>query len=386
MAILDWPTGRAWSPSRFAFSASTPRSAWSSFFTGQQQSLSHFGDRLRIDMTLPPCTYAEAAAREAYLMQLASAGDWVRLWHMQRAIPAGTMRGSPLIAAAAANGARSITIKNALPGSSIIRNGERMNRAPWAGTPGVSTADPNIAAGANTSAITAENVADFNVTAIGYWGVFTETIAANTDVYSVSVFVLKTSGGTSNTLALFAQAGANIQQSTFNTDTGAVLGVFGPGATAVTESEDRRYWRFSITIANDGATSFYIAVAPAFDFYGLAGGNVTCTGGATCFGAQVTRGAALRTYEPQAFLAPGDVIGVGSQLLVVGYQGAQESETEIMTVPLALPLRTALALDETVLYTRPTGNFQLVGDSVGAIEYLPGRYQSAINLQFVEVY
>ena len=87
MAILDWPTGKSWRPARMTFGASTPKSAWAGFFTGQSQSISHLGDRLRMEMTLPPCTQAEAGPREAFVMSLASTGDWVRLWHMQRPQP-----------------------------------------------------------------------------------------------------------------------------------------------------------------------------------------------------------------------------------------------------------------------------------------------------------
>jgi hypothetical protein len=57
-----------------------------------------------------------------------------------------------------------------------------------------------------------------------------------------------------------------------------------------------------------------------------------------------------------------------------------------LDVPLALPLRTAVTAGDPVTWFKPVGNFQLVGESVQAIEYLPGRYQAAVTLQFVEVY
>lgn len=111
MATLDWPLGRAFEPRRFVFGARTPKSAFSGFFTGQTQSISHLGDRLRATVTLAKCEPVEAARREAFFMELASAGHWVRLGHLQRPEPIGTLRGAPTVAAPAAAGSRSITVQ-----------------------------------------------------------------------------------------------------------------------------------------------------------------------------------------------------------------------------------------------------------------------------------
>lgn len=111
MAVVNWPADRAFMPRRLVFGANTPKSAWAAFYTGQVQSVSHLADRLRCTLTLPPCSRINAGRREAFLMELASTGDWVRLGHPGRPVPQGTLRGSPTVAAAALAGARTLLVQ-----------------------------------------------------------------------------------------------------------------------------------------------------------------------------------------------------------------------------------------------------------------------------------
>ncbi len=111
MATVDWPTDRAFAPQRMKFGVSTPKSAWAAPFTGQTQSISHLADRLMCTISLPPCSRTDAGRREAFLMSLASTGDWVRLSHRQRPAPLGTLRGSPTAQASASAGARTISVQ-----------------------------------------------------------------------------------------------------------------------------------------------------------------------------------------------------------------------------------------------------------------------------------
>lgn len=111
MATVDWPTDRAFTPQRMTFGASTPKAAWSAPFTGQTQSISHLADRLMCKVLLPPCNATNAGRREAFLMGLASTGDWVRMGHRQRPVPLGTLRGSPTAQASASAGARTLSVQ-----------------------------------------------------------------------------------------------------------------------------------------------------------------------------------------------------------------------------------------------------------------------------------
>lgn len=119
MATVDWPLGHAFEPREFVVGASVPKSAFAGFFTGSSQSVSHLADRLRISITLLPCSPDEGALREAFITELVSAGHWVRLWHMIRSVPRGTLRGSPTISANAAAGARSVEISTT-PGATLL--------------------------------------------------------------------------------------------------------------------------------------------------------------------------------------------------------------------------------------------------------------------------
>lgn len=123
MAVIDWPTGRLGEPQAMRFGASTPKTAWSAAYTGQTQSISHLADRLRLTLRMPMALPADAGTREAFLLELASAGHWVRMYHRQRPVPVGTLRGSPTVATGAIAGARSVTL-NVSSGSPTLVGGD----------------------------------------------------------------------------------------------------------------------------------------------------------------------------------------------------------------------------------------------------------------------
>lgn len=108
---VNWPTDRAFAPRRLSLGASVPKAGWAAFFTGGRQSISHLADRLRCTITLPPCNPLDAGRREAFFLELASTGNWVRVGHLQRQEPQGTLRGTPTVASSAAAGARSVSVQ-----------------------------------------------------------------------------------------------------------------------------------------------------------------------------------------------------------------------------------------------------------------------------------
>lgn len=135
--IINWPSAAAFVPRALRFGASTPKSAFGAFFTGQVQSLGHLSDRLRCIVTLPPCDPAAAQQREAYFLALASSGEWVRLQHTQRLDPLGTMRGTPTVGASAAAGARTLTLATVagatLLGGDVFSTGNQLLMCGYAG-------------------------------------------------------------------------------------------------------------------------------------------------------------------------------------------------------------------------------------------------------------
>lgn len=110
MAIINAPASLAFGIRRIQYGSITAKSAWAAPFTGQVQSISHLADRLRANVTFIPTDPAGGALREAFFMQMASAGDWLRLNHW-RAEPMGTLRGSPTVAATAIAGARTVQVQ-----------------------------------------------------------------------------------------------------------------------------------------------------------------------------------------------------------------------------------------------------------------------------------
>ncbi len=109
-STISWPPEREFQPSRLQWGATTSRTAWASVYTGQTQRVSHLADRLRVTVELPLVARDLAGRREAYFMAASAAGNWIRLWHFQRPVPIGTLRGTPVTSASAAAGAREIAI------------------------------------------------------------------------------------------------------------------------------------------------------------------------------------------------------------------------------------------------------------------------------------
>lgn len=118
MAVLDLPAGDAFGVAAIVFSPTTPKAAWIAPFTGQVQSISHLGDRLRATVRFRACDATAGAAREAFFVGMASTGDWVRLAHW-RNVPTGTLRGSPTVASAAAAGARTLQVQG-VTGATLV--------------------------------------------------------------------------------------------------------------------------------------------------------------------------------------------------------------------------------------------------------------------------
>jgi hypothetical protein len=136
-SIVNWPSAAAFQPRALSFGASTPKSAFAGFFTGQIQSIGHLSDRLRCTVTLPPCNAADGQAREAFFLALASTGDWVRMHHLHRTEPLGTLRGLPTVATSALAGARTLQVQTTagatLIGGDMLSTGNQLLMTAYAG-------------------------------------------------------------------------------------------------------------------------------------------------------------------------------------------------------------------------------------------------------------
>jgi hypothetical protein len=385
MATIDWPADPAFRPSRLAWGASTPKSAWSGAYTGQAQSISHLGDRLRMELTLPPCRYAEAGPREAFLMSLASTGDWVRLGHFLRPQPQGDMRGATVVQQDAAAGARSIRIAKAITPVNLLTATQSFDSTDDWNQNAALTVTPNTHARPNAATVSADSLTDASTTQTGN---LTQSVAIPTTVetYTASIYVRKTSGGTSPTFAIQLTLSGGTGTPTvilrIDTDDGTIL----DGTGGSVSSGDGLYWLVDTSITNSsGHNSLTVRFDPARGFHGSAVTDVTATGTAVVWGAQLERGATRSEYDGTPALVGGDVVGVGSQLLITAYAGASQFSLPYLSMPLALPLRQAITAGTAVTWDKPVGTFQLLGDQ-SQLQYMPGRWQDAVTLQFVEAF
>lgn len=115
------------------------------------------------------------------------------------------------------------------------------------------------------------------------------TIVSGTNYRTFSVYVLKTSGGTSKSLRLdikYSGGTAVNSFAVFNTDTGAVITNTGASAGAV---DAGLWWRFWVCEQNNGSgnTTCTVNIYPAIAAYGLSTADPTQTGSAVCWGAML---------------------------------------------------------------------------------------------------
>lgn len=116
---VAWPAAAPFVPSRMTWGVLTSKTAWAAPYTGQTQSITHLADRLRVTVDLPPCTLAQAGEREAFFMAAASDGAWLRLHHMLRPQPLGTLRGTPTAGSGNLAGVRTLTV-NTTAGATLL--------------------------------------------------------------------------------------------------------------------------------------------------------------------------------------------------------------------------------------------------------------------------
>lgn len=111
MTTYAWP--EAWQPSRFEATLVPNDRRFRSPFSQAEQVADLLGERWQFVLTLPPVFPSQQPAREAYLARLRGGAHTISMWHLKRPQPRGTMRGTPTLAAAAAQGADAVSIQGA---------------------------------------------------------------------------------------------------------------------------------------------------------------------------------------------------------------------------------------------------------------------------------
>lgn len=116
MATITLPAG--FSPRDFTMRLVTNQRSFSSPFGGSEQVVDLLNDRWSISLTMPSSSSADAARIEAFVNAMRGMTNTCNLYHMQRKVPRGTMRGTPTMVADYPMGAGTIVI-NAVPGETL---------------------------------------------------------------------------------------------------------------------------------------------------------------------------------------------------------------------------------------------------------------------------
>lgn len=369
MAIVDWPTDRAFFPSAFQVGTDVPQSSWRGLYTGTRETYVHAADRLVATLMLPPCKAADAAERESFIGALLSTGDLVRMPMWQRRYLRGNLAGSITVGSTLAAGVRSVALANALSGSNLITgsgfeidtNADGMADG-WvqytSGSVGTVTVTMPAASGNTGTAGLCQRVSSTALN--GAIGVRRSTdVAVTTGLnYTWSITQSATAGTTvSLEIAWYTSGAVYISSST---------------ATAAA-SNGRR----SVT----GAAPATAALARLYVYCNSSSSTAVAL---NVDEAQFEQSAAVTTYAGLPVLQAGDWFGVGGNLLQCKTTTTGTDAGALAAVPLVYPVQKAITSGAAVTVAAPTGVWQL--DTTGMrFEYSAGMLQEGVALQFRQV-
>lgn len=108
MSTISWPTGLQ--AIGFRLVLVTVDRSFASPFGGSEQVVDLLNDRWMASLELPPALRSSGGQVEGFIAALRGMTNTVALWHMARPYPLGTMRGTPTINGAHAQGVATLAI------------------------------------------------------------------------------------------------------------------------------------------------------------------------------------------------------------------------------------------------------------------------------------
>jgi hypothetical protein len=135
---------------------------------------------------------------------------------------------------------------------------------------------------------------------------------------------------------------------------------------------------------NSTNTTLLMRLHPAYAPYGVSVLDVTTTGSAICYWAQVEV-ASTASALARSTVKAGDIIGVDEMLLMAS-DDASSSDDGSLTVSLANRPYKAITAGAAVTLQRPTAEFMLGAVNGVPLRYAPGGLASALELQFMEAW
>jgi hypothetical protein len=95
-------------------------------FGGSEQAVDLLNDRWLMHCELPPRALADGAWLEAFIGSLRGQTNTTSVYHFARPAPAGTVRGTLTLNAAAAQGASSIVVTGCSPATGTLKTGDML--------------------------------------------------------------------------------------------------------------------------------------------------------------------------------------------------------------------------------------------------------------------
>lgn len=115
--------------SQFNLRLASSQRVMSSPFGGSEQAIDMLNDRWTCSIEVEFMNYNEAAYIEAFIAAMRGQVNTVNLYHFVRPVPNGTMRGTPTLSSAGAQGASTIYIT----GTGTLRAGDMLGLSTAAG-------------------------------------------------------------------------------------------------------------------------------------------------------------------------------------------------------------------------------------------------------------
>jgi hypothetical protein len=347
------------------------RQMWSPL-AGQGQVADLLGERWRFRVGVPQSARLAAGYTEAFVNSLKGGANRALLWHMAREAPLGTLRGSPTLNGAHAQGASSIVLAAAYPGVNMLRFTQEFDNAAWAKSGASISANAAAAPDGTTAgdriiedtAAAAQHGVSQNVTLTGQQVTFSVYVKQNGRTW---IHIRDGTLGLSNYFDIVS----------------GVIGSQASGHVSQISDAGNGWWRCSVTFtAAVGVQQFLVRATTGNGVTSYTGDG---TSGVFIWGAQVELGATPSPYVGFGTLLPGDMLGLNGMLLQVAAPGATADAAGAMTVPLVTRLRKACTTGLAVTWDKPTAPFKLT-ETGGIPVRHSGRVVSDLQLEFLEDY
>lgn len=281
--------------------------------------------------------------------------------------PVRDLNGAPVLSITDWRGVWTPTTVNR---SNTLKYSEEFQQASaWTANPSLTVSADSTVAPDGT--MTADTLTDANTGGNGSISQAT-TIADGTATRTFSEYVKKTSGGTSPSLRIsldYSGGTAIASRAVIDTDTGAVLAtVLSANGSAGVIDAHPSWWRVWIAEKNNGTgnTTLTVTIYPAFAAHGASSGDVSQTGSAICWGAQLETNVGPRAYIKTGSSASGSAPDYTVAAGVVTFRAA--------------PWATAALAWTGAFYRR----VRFVGDRFDPTEFLRNLWSGRVELLSTE--